>query len=80
MAVHRLSMITRKFGGAVAPDPDQCREHFAAHRIPVYQGRQLVAYVDDPADLPSAHFAERDGRLSGLLELGAPFASDAPPP
>ena len=68
MAVHELSMVVRKFGGAVAPDPAQCREHFAAGRIPVYRGRQLVAYVDDPADLQSARFAVRDGRLTGLLD------------
>ena len=68
MAVHELSMVVRKFGGAVAPDPAQCREHFAAARIPVYRGRQLVAYVDDPADLPSARFAVRDGRLTGSLD------------
>jgi hypothetical protein len=69
MSLHQLSMIVRKFGGALAPDPAECRTHFAAGRIPVYRGRQLVAYVDDPADLPSASFAERDGRLTGMVNM-----------
>ena len=52
MAVHKLSMIQRNDGGLPIPDPDQCREHFAAGRLAVYHGRQLVAYVDAPGDLP----------------------------
>ena len=44
-------------------------EHFAAGRVPVYHGRQLVAYVDDPEDLPHASFVERDGRLAVMLNV-----------
>jgi hypothetical protein len=69
MAVHKLSMIERKFGKARAPNPAECREHFAAGRLPVYYGRQLVAYVDERADLPEARFVERDGRLAGMLNV-----------
>ena len=67
MSVHVLSIIQRKFGGALAPNPDECREHFAAGRLPVYYGRKLVAYVDEPDDLLEARFVERDGRLMGVL-------------
>jgi hypothetical protein len=74
MSVHVLSIIERKFGGARAPNPDECREHFAAGRIPVRYGRKLVAYVDEPDDLPEAQFAERDGRLTGTLNAWQPSA------
>ena len=74
MSVHMLSIIERKFGGARAPNPDECRAHFAAGRAPVYYGRTLVAYVDDPQDLPEAQFVERDGRLTGLLDSWLPTA------
>ena len=74
MSVHVLSMIERKFGGALAPNPDECREHFAAGRLPVYYGRKLVAYVDEPVDLPEASFVERDGRLMGILDAFHPSA------
>ncbi len=40
---------------------------WAAGRLPVYYGRKLVAYVDDPDDLPEARFVERDGRLMAVL-------------
>ena len=53
----------------LAPNPDECREHFAAGRLPVYYGRKLVAYVDEPVDLPEARFVERDGRLMGSLNV-----------
>ncbi len=69
MAVHKLSMIERKFDVPCVPNPAECREHFAAGRLPVYHGRQLVAYVDAPDDLPAARFVERDGRLAGLLNV-----------
>ena len=66
MAVHKLSLIERKCDEPCVPDPAECREHFAAGRLPVYYGRQLVAYVDAPEDLPIARFVERDGRLAGM--------------
>jgi hypothetical protein len=69
MTVHKLSMIERKSTNARVPDPSECREHFAAGRLPVYYGRQLVAYVDEPGDLPEARFIERDGRLAGMLNV-----------
>ena len=56
------------------PNPAECREHFAAGRVPVYHGRQLVAYVDDPEDLPHANFVERDGRLAVMLNVWEDFA------
>ena len=74
MSVHVLSIIERKFGGALAPNPDECREHFAAGRLPVYYGRKLVAYVDEPGDLPEARFVERDGRFVGVLNAWHPSA------
>ncbi len=74
MSVHVLSIIERKFGGALAPNPDECREHFAAGRLPVYYGRKLVAYVDEPDDLLEARFVERDGRLMGVLNVWHPSA------
>ena len=74
MAVHKLSMIERKFDEPCAPNPAECREHFAAGRVPVYHGRQLVAYVDDPEDLPHANFVERDGRLAVMLNVWEDFA------
>jgi hypothetical protein len=69
MAVHKLSMIEREPSRPDVPDPAECREHFAAGRLPVYYGRQLVAYVDDPDDLPAACFVERDGRSVGILDV-----------
>ena len=69
MAVHKLSMIERKCDEPCVPNPAECREHFAAGRLPVYYGRQLVAYVDTPGDLPDARFVERDGRLAGMLNV-----------
>ena len=69
MAVHKLSMIERKFGTARVPNPAECREHFGAGRLPVYYGRQLVAYVDEPTDLPDVRFVERDGRFAGMLNV-----------
>ena len=44
-------------------------ESVVAGRLPVYYGRQLVAYVDAPEDLPDARFVERDGRLAGMLNV-----------
>ena len=70
MAVHKLSLIERKCDEPCVPDPAECREHFAAGRLPVYYGRQLVAYVDAPEDLPDARFVERDGRLAGCSTCG----------
>ena len=69
MAVHKLSLIERKCDEPCVPDPAECREHFAAGRLPVYYGRQLVAYVDAPEDLPDARFVERDGRLAGMINV-----------
>ena len=69
MVVHKLSMVERKFDDLCVPNPAECREHFAAGRLPVYHGRQLVAYVDAKEDLPEAHFVERDGRLAGMLNV-----------
>ena len=74
MSVHMLSIIERKFGGALAPNPDECREHFAAGRLPVYYGHKLVAYVDEPDDLPEVRFVERDDRLMGVLNAWQPSA------
>jgi hypothetical protein len=74
MSVHVLSIIERKFGGTLAPNPDECREHFDSGRLPVYYGRKLVAYVDEPDDLPEARFVERDGRLMGELDAWHPSA------
>ena len=59
----------RKFDDLFVPNPAECREHFAAGRLPVYHGRQLVAYVDAEEDLPEARFVERDGRLAGMLNV-----------
>lgn len=69
MTVHELSMIERALTSARVPDPAECREHFAAGRLPVYHGRRLVAYVDEPGDLPHARFLDRDGRLAGMLNV-----------
>ena len=69
MAIHKLSMIVREPEQAEVPDPGECRVHFAAGRLPIYHGRQLLAYVDDPDDLPDARFVERDGRLAGMLDV-----------
>ena len=69
MVVHKLSMVERKFDDRFVPNPAECREHFAAGRLPVYHGRQLVAYVDAEEDLPEARFIERDGRLAGMLNV-----------
>ena len=74
MAVHKLTMVQRPSGQAWAANPFECREHFAAGRIPVYFGRKLVAYADDPADLPEARFVKRDGTLEGLLNVWNPPA------
>ena len=74
MAVHKLTMVQRPSGQAWAASPFECRAHFSAGRLPVYFGRQLVAYADDPADLPQARFVERDGRLAGLLDVWDPPA------
>ena len=69
MAVLKLSMIERRFDDRCVPNPAECREHFAAGRLPVYHGRELVAYVDAQDDLPDARFVERDGRLAGMLNV-----------
>ena len=69
MVVHKLSMVERKFNDLCVANPAECREHFAAGRLPVYHGRQLVAYVDSEEDLPEARFVERDGRLAGMLNV-----------
>jgi len=74
MAVHKLTMVEHKCGKATAANPAECREHFALGRLPVYYGRKLVAYADDPADLPGARFVSRDGRLAGLLDVWNPSA------
>ena len=74
MAVHKLTMVQRPFSQAWAANPCECRAHFSAGRLPVYFGRKLVAYADDPADLPQARFVERDGRLAGLLDVWDPPA------
>jgi hypothetical protein len=69
MAVHALSMRERTDKEVRIADPAECRAHFAAGRLPVYLGRRLVAYVDRPDDLPEARFVERDGRLTGVLDV-----------
>ena len=74
MAVHKLTMVRRPSGQARAASPFECRAHFAAGRLPVYFGRQLVAYADNPGDLPQARFVERDGRLAGMLDVRDPPA------
>jgi hypothetical protein len=74
MAVHKLTMVRRPASQAWAANPVECSAHFFAGRLPVYLGRQLVAYADDPADLPQARFVERDGRLAGLLDVWDPPA------
>ncbi len=79
MAAYKLSMIQRKSDDLSVPDPAECREHFAAGRLPIYYDRQLVAYIEAPDDLSDARFVERDGRLSGMLNLwedpGEPIAA-----
>jgi hypothetical protein len=65
MAVYKLSMIERKQGGYQSPNPDECREHHDAGRLPIYYDKRLVAYVDRAEDLPEAKFVHRDGRLVG---------------
>ena len=74
MAVHKLSVVERKFDDLCGPNPAECRQHFAACRLPVYHGRQFVAYVDAEEDLPDARFVERDGRLAGMLNVWEDFA------
>jgi hypothetical protein len=69
MAVHKLTMVQRPSRQAWAASPFECRAHFAAGRLPVYLGRKLAAYADDPGGLPQARFVERDGRLAGLLDV-----------
>ena len=79
MTVHKLLMIERKPGGIPAPHPTECRAHHDAGRIPIFHGTRLVAvgtglatrpprlvaYVDQPEDLPEAKFIERDSRIVG---------------
>ena len=70
----RRAKTASKVRKAKAANPAECREHFAAGRLPVYYGRKLVAYADDPGDLPQARFVERDGRLAGSLDVWDPPA------
>lgn len=68
MTVHEISRIQRQRGGMVQSNPAENERHRAAGRIPVFHGLRLVAYVDRPEDMPTAHYTDRFGHLVGEVE------------